>query len=427
VIRNPKAILALLTLLNLLNYLDRFVLFAVLAPLQEELRLSGLVSGGLPTLFLLAYFATSPIFGHLGDRGGKPTRGVLIALGIAVWSLATVATGLAHGALALCVARVLVGVGEASYATLAPTIVDDVAPPAERGKWMGIFSAATPLGSALGYVVGGAVLSAHGWRAAFFVAGAPGALAALLCLFIAEPRAREEKAEPEASRPDWFGALRALARAPLYRAVVGGYCAYTFAIGGFAAWAPKYLHLRYGLEQGPASVRFGLLTLAGGALGTLLGGALSDRAVRKRLRKAQLEGGPTGTHAVDDMTARANLAVTAVSSGLGALLCAGAIAAPTAGTFFGVGLPCLTALFVLSGPINVAILKSAPASFRANAMGIAIFAIHALGDLWSPPLIGLASDRAPMKLVMYAVPAFFAFGALVWWGSALREYQHPSG
>src|SRR5258708_18483452 len=134
VLRNPKATLLLLTALNLLNYMDRFVLAAVLGPLRQELHLSRFVSGWLPTFFLLGYFATSPIFGHLGDRGGRGTRGVLMALGVGVWSLATVGSGLARGALGLCIARALVGVGEASYATLAPTIIDELAPPTNRGK-----------------------------------------------------------------------------------------------------------------------------------------------------------------------------------------------------------------------------------------------------------------------------------------------------
>jgi len=408
VLRNPTATLLLLTALNLLNYVDRFVLAAVLAPLREELHLSGFVSGWLPTFFLLGYFATSPIFGHLGDRGPRGTRGTLMALGVGVWSVATVGSGLARGALELCVARALVGVGEASYATLAPTLIDDVAPPAHRGKWMAVFSAATPVGSALGYVIGGHVLGAHGWRAAFFVAGAPGILAALLCLFIAEPKHERPRAGRGAR---WGDGLKTLGSVPLYRGVVLGYCAYSFAIGGFAYWAPTYLHLRYGLAAGRASLLFGLVALAAGAAGTLLGGALADRAVLRRRLTSR-----TDVPGIEDQrVAGANLAVTAVACAVGAPLAAVAIAAPSAGTFFAVALPCLTALFVMNGPINVAILKSAPPHLRAGAMGVAIFAIHALGDLWSPPLIGWIGDRVPMQLAMYTVPAVFALGAVVWW------------
>lgn len=407
-LRNPKAILALLTALNLLNYVDRFVLAAVLAPMRDELHLSGLVAGWLPTFFLLGYFATSPIFGHFGDGGRPGTRGVLMAIGIAVWSLATIGSGLAHGALGLSVARAFVGVGEASYTTLAPIVIDDVAPPAHRGKWMGIFSAAIPIGSALGYVLGGHILGAYGWRAAFVVVGAPGVVAALLCLLIAEPT------QTRARRPaptGWRRALRELASTPLYRATVLGSCAYTFAIGGFAYWGPTYLHLRYSLPPGRASLLFGLLSLAGGAMGTLLGGALTDRGVRRRRRASA----PAVLQDDDTLVATANISVMAVACLAGAPLAAAAIAAPTEWGFFAFGLPCLTALFIVIGPTNVAVLKSAPYFARANAMGLCVFSIHALGDLWSPPLIGWLGDRVPLQLAMFAVPTVFALGGIVWW------------
>ncbi len=127
---------------------------------------------------------------------------------------------------------------------------------------------------------------------------------------------------------------------------------------------------------------------------------------------------PPGNRAADDAIARANLMVTAVSCAIGAPLAAAAISAPTAGLFFALALPCQVALFALGGPINVVLLRSAPPALRASAMALSIFCIHWLGDLWSPPLIGLAADHAPMKLAMYAVPVVFALAAIVWWKAA---------
>src|SRR3954468_8793480 len=129
-IRRPNAILALLTGLNFLNYLDRTLIAAVLPRIQSDLRLSSFEGGLLATVFLLGYFLTAPIFGKLADRG--PRKG-LIAFGVVVWSLATACSGLAGGLLGLLAARAVVGVGEASYATLAPTIIDDITPPAKKG------------------------------------------------------------------------------------------------------------------------------------------------------------------------------------------------------------------------------------------------------------------------------------------------------
>ena len=409
IIRNPKIVLALLTGLNLLNYIDRFVMAAVLPKVQEDLQLSNFVGGSLATIFLIGYFATSPIFGSLSDRAGVGGRKRLMMVGVSVWSVATLASGLVHGTMALVAARAAVGVGEASYSTIAPTLIDDIATPEQRARWMATFSAAMPIGSALGYVVGGAVEHSQGWRAAFFVAGGPGLVLALLCLLIAEPVRRH-------SSPGASGALLSSARSLLrirgYRQTVLGCCAYTFAIGGFGYWAPKYLHARYGLEAGRASVTFGLLTVVGGFIGTMAGGWLADRNVR---RQAGREGADhLDANAADAMATRANLSVCALGVGLGAPLVAAAIAAGEARTFFMLLIPCEIALFLSAGPVNVATLRSVPAELRATAMALLIFAIHLFGDLWSPPLIGLAADYAPMAWAMMAGPLFFALAALVW-------------
>jgi len=412
-IRNPRVVLALLTTLNLANYVDRTVLPAVMAPIQDDFHLSKLVGGLLSDLVLIGYALTSPIFGIRGDRATAAGRNRLLALGVAVWSLATIGSGLATGAGSLIVARAFVGVGEASYATLAPTLIDEIAPAASAGTWMAIFSAATPVGSALGYIVGGAVLHAHGWRAAFFVAGGPGLVAAILCLFVAAPAG--DGARRVRPRVDLLATARTLLREPLYRRTVLGYCAYAFAVGGFAHWAPVYLHESYGLEPGRASLLFGLTSLAGGVAGTLLGGWVSNRTVRsERRREERAQSGPLAEDQLDAAVTRGNLLACQIAMAIGAPLAALAIWAPTSNGFFMALLPCETAVFLLSGPINVAILRSAPPAMRASAMALAIFAIHALGDFWSPPLIGLVADHTTMKIAIAAAPLVFALAAIVW-------------
>jgi MFS transporter, Spinster family, sphingosine-1-phosphate transporter len=404
-IRNPAAILALLTGLNLLNYIDRFVMSAVLPRVQDDLHLSNFLGGALYTVLLIGYFATSPIFGTWGDRVGTDGRKRLMMLGVSVWSAATVASGLAHSAASLLVARAVVGVGEASYATIAPTLIDDLASPARKGRWMAIFNAAIPMGSALGYIVGGAVEQSHGWQSAFFVAGGPGIVLALLCLLIVEPPRQGASASP-----DMLGSVRVLLRLRAYRLATLGYCAYTFALGGFAYWAPKYLNQVYGLEAGYASVAFGKITVATGLVGTLTGGWLADRAVRRRS-----EADP------NEAFVRGSLTVCALSAGLGAPLAMAAILAPTHRGFFAFVIPCELALFLSSGPVNVALIRSAPAGLRASAMALSIFAIHLLGDLWSPLLIGLVADHAPMRDAMLAAPIAFVLAAVLWgWGVGAR-------
>ena len=224
-IRRPTLVLALLTALNLLNFIDRYVLAAVLPKVRDTLHLSNFVSGLMATVFLAGYFLTSPIFGVLGDR---MRRTWLITFGIVVWSIATFASGLAQGATSMLVCRALVGVGEASFTAIAPTLIDDVTPKDKKGKYLAIFYVAQPIGAALGYLLGGALEKAYGWRAAFYFAGGPGLVLALTCLLIAEPdRGVREKADVRKA----FGELWASRQ---YRRAILGYCAYTFAIGGFS-------------------------------------------------------------------------------------------------------------------------------------------------------------------------------------------------
>ncbi len=398
-IRRPASILALLTALNLLNYLDRWVLSAVSGPLQDELGLTKTVVGWLGTVFLLGYFVTSPFFGIWADRVTRGGRKALVAAGIAVWSVATVWSGLATTALSLVAARAVVGVGEASYSAIAPTLIDDVAPPPKRGGWLSIFYAAIPLGSALGFIIGGVVLSlTHSWRSAFFVAGGPGLLLALMCLAIVEP---ERKAV--ARHAGLVASARELLPRRLFRKATLGLTAYTFAIGGFAFWAPLYIHERYGLEEGHASSLFGLLTVCGGVVGTLAGGLAGDRATRRCARP--------------DEVVPANLRLCALSTAIAAPLALLAILAPTASGFFGAVLPCEVALFFMNGPINFAVLRSVPPELRARAMAFNIFAIHALGDLWSPLLLGRLAMSLPFAWAMLLCPATFALAAALWWES----------
>src|SRR6188474_2274462 len=144
-IRDRRAILALLTALNFLNYIDRAVIAAVLKPMKDELALSNFEAGLASTAFLIGYFLTSPLF---GARADKDARKGLIAIGVAVWSAATVATGFAHSFGQLLAARAVVGIGEASFAALAPTIIDDITPSDRKGRALAIFFLAIPLGYA---------------------------------------------------------------------------------------------------------------------------------------------------------------------------------------------------------------------------------------------------------------------------------------
>jgi MFS transporter, Spinster family, sphingosine-1-phosphate transporter len=279
--------LALLTLVNLLNYLDRYVPAALFESLRRsELRLDDGQLGLLMTSFMLVYMVASPVFAWLADRGGsRPRR---LAVGVLIWSAATFLGGLARSYPELFLARAAVGVGEAAYATVAPALLADLFDKERRGRVFSVFYAAIPVGSALGYVVGGLVDRTLGWRAAFFVAGVPGAVLALLTWRLADPpRGAREEPGAAAGPGGGAGAYRRLARNRPYLLLVAGYTAYTFAMGAMGAWLPAFLERVRGLPGAEASVTFGAILVLTGFAGTFGGGFAGDRLLR-RTRRAYL-------------------------------------------------------------------------------------------------------------------------------------------
>jgi MFS family permease len=419
-IKNRTAIVALLTGLNFLNYLDRFIVAAVLPRIQTDLDLSNFEGGLLATVFLLGYFLTSPLFGKLGDR---VSRKRLIAFGVATWSAATIFSGLASSLPMLILARAIVGVGEASYATLAPTIIDDISPPEKKGKMLAIFFLAVPMGSALGYLLGGYIQGVWGWRAAFFVGGGPGLALALLCLLIDEP-VRQHLSDAKQKMSE---TIAALFRIPLYRRAVLGYCAHTAAIGAFSFWAPKFLSDRFYDNlvdpKTPAALQaqqvltsanfwFGVVTVVAGALGTVIGGIMADRALKGL---PEVPADASHDHPANRRAANAQLRVCAIGVAIAFPMTACAFFVPKAWMFFAIAGCAEVGLFLSTAPINAIMLRTAPVFMRASAMAAGIFAIHLLGDLWSPSLVGLFLDHLPITLAMMALPLGFAIATLVWW------------
>ncbi|MGE0871362.1 MAG: spinster family MFS transporter [Kofleriaceae bacterium] len=403
-IRNRIAVVSVLTGLNLLNYLDRALVAAMLVSIQRDLKLNDFEGGLLATVFLLGYFLTAPWFGSLGDR---VPRKYLLAIGVVVWSAATVASGLSTNLWTLLLARAVVGVGEASYATLAPTIIDDVTPAKSKGKMLAIFYLALPLGTAMGYAFGGTIDVHWGWRTAFFLGGGPGLMLAVLCLLLVEPARKLAEKKPKA-----LDSARILSRVPLYRRAVFGYCAHTAAVGAFAHWAPKFLAVHYGISTSEAGAQFGLIVVIAGALGTVIGGRLTDRVLS---HVPPIPDGAAHDHIANRMAANAQLKICAVGVTIGFPLAALAFLMPSTLGFFAFGGLCMIGVFASTSPINAILLRTSPAHLRASAMAVAIFAIHLFGDLWSPPLVGLLKDLMPDVIAMMALPLGFLIAAMLWW------------
>jgi MFS family permease len=409
-IKNRTAILVLLTGLNLLNYIDRMIVSAVLTRLKEPVAAGGLAlsnweAGFLATAFLLGYFVTSPLFGARADKGAR--KG-LIALGVAVWSVATAVSGYADSFALMVVARVVVGVGEASYATLAPTIIDDLTPPERKGRALAIFYLAIPVGSALGWVLGGLIEAQWGWRAAFYICGGPGLVLALLCLLIHEPARKLREAHGSV-----VDGLRTLAKIPLFRRAVLGYCAYTAAMGAFAHWAPTFIAERFASELTlkQANLYFGAITVVAGIIGTVIGGRWADRAQRH----APITVDTPFDDPVNKRGTNALLRICAIGMIWAAPFAALAFMMPVSIAFFACAFLCEIGLFLSTSPVNAIGLRSVPPELRASAMAAMIFAIHLFGDLWSPTLLGVLLDYIVATIAMMALPITFALSAYIWW------------
>ncbi len=267
---NANMMLVILTGLNLFNYLDRYILGAVLTPLKHDLNLSDAQAGRIATVFMLGYFISSPFFGYLGDR---LPRKWLIAGGVFVWSLGTVFTGLAPTLGLMLLARVLVGFGEASYGTISPAVISDVFPPQKRNNALTIFYVAIPVGSALGFILGGQIAASYSWREAFIFAGAPGLLLALLWLpFKDPPRGHSDGLTAEEHRiPSWKDVLK-LFKISDFNYLCWGYVAYTFAMGAYAHWGPSFLERFHNVDNKTANLFFGGTLVVAGLVGTMIGG-----------------------------------------------------------------------------------------------------------------------------------------------------------
>ena len=375
--------LALMTLLNFVNYIDRYVLPAVGPRVKESLNLTDTQFGFLGSAFLFAYMLLSPLFGRMGDRGSR-TR--LMAVGVGIWSLATAAGGLARNFGQMLVARSAVGVGEASYAAISPALISDYYPPERRGRVFAIFYLAIPVGSAVGYLLGGLLEHLFGWRAAFFAVGLPGLLLALLTLTAPDPPRGindppQAHAEPVGS---YWDTILALGRNRPYVIAVVGYALYTFAVGGMSFWVPTYLHRERGLSLSAADSLIGVVTVLAGIGGTFLGGYLADK-LAPRFRQAYLY--VSGFSMLAAIPA-AWLAFTAVSP-------VGYIAALFGAEFL---------VFFSTGPINVVLVSVVAVSIRATAMAVSIFVIHLFGDAAAPWLLGALSDRVGLGTAVLVVP-----------------------
>ncbi len=366
----PRTALIVLTALNLLNYVDRNVLFAVQPLIQDEFHLTNVQIGYLTSAFLGFYIIAAPFVGPLADRY---SRKLIIALGALFWSGLTLLTAVTHNYTELLIRHTLVGIGEATFVTIAPTFVADLFAEEKRGRILGIFYLAIPVGSAAGYLLGGDLSAHHGWRFPFYIAAAPGFLLALAVLFLKEPERGQFdtlKVTPER------GTILGLARNPSFITSTLGMAAMTFSLGGIQVWMPKFLFSNRGYTLEAANFAFGIIIVIDGILAALAGGWLGDYLL-PRMKSSY--------YFVSALSMLLGVPVMIV-----ALFARGHIMMPAIA---------VAAFFLLlnTAPLNAAVINSVDAHIRATALAVNIFVIHILGDVPSPTLMGWVADMRSLQ------------------------------
>jgi MFS transporter, Spinster family, sphingosine-1-phosphate transporter len=383
---NARVALVLLTALNFLNYIDRNVLFAVQPLIQREFALSDEQVGFLTSAFFICYMIAAPLIVPLADRF---PRKWIMAVGALVWSLATLLSAVTHNYNELLLRHVIVGIGEATFVAISPAFLADLFPETIRGRVMGFFYMATPVGSALGYIVGGYLGHHHGWRAPFMICALPGLLLAFGVLTLREPvRGASDHLADSFERGTVLGLLRNKA----YWSISLGAAMMTFAIGGLQVWMPTFLTRIRHVPLDRANVAFGGMTVIAGTVATLFGGWLGDRLLRRTPAAYQL------ISAVGMVLSIPAIAV--------AIYCPGPAMYPSIflGEFF---------LLVNTAPLNAALVNSVGARIRATALAVNIFVIHLLGDAFSPTLIGYISDKTNLEMGLTSMVVAVALSAVV--------------
>jgi len=425
-----RTALLLLVLINLFNYIDRQVLAAVVGPIKATFfgangggageTLTALMGwfqqrlgfkpedaliGLLGTAFMVVYMIGAPVFGRLAER---TSRWLLVGVGVILWSLASGASGMATTFVALLLTRCFVGIGEAAYGPVAPAIISDLYPVQHRGRVLARFYVAIPVGSALGYVLGGWVANsgigawgaatfgtqAESWRWAFYLVVPPGIVLGIWSLFMRDP-ARGQADVGHTIRHaavGWRDYLIFL-RTPSYVYCTLGMTAMTFAIGGIAFWMPYYLETRHGAPANSTFI-FGLVTVVAGLSATLIGGYLGDR-LRNRF---------PGSYFL----------VSGVAMLAGFPVFLGVLETPFPWIW---GLIFLTVfcLFFSTGPTNTILANVTQPSMRAAAFALNILVIHAFGDVISPVIIGLLSDWFQnMNKAFVVVGIMFLVAGVLW-------------
>jgi len=405
----------LLFLANVMNYVQRMVLSILLPGIKADIDLSdtqlGLLLGGG---FALFYAIAGVPLARLADRN---VRRSFLAGAIALWSVMTIALGLAQSFLQLLAARIGLGIGESICIPCSHSLLTDYVPPEKRPSAFGLHSTGAVAGITLSLLLGGYLQTRVGWRYALFLMALPGLLLALLIrLTLREPpRGYAEGATAATEHVSVADVARHLLSKKTYLWVLAAVCCGMLVEFGLNQWLPSYYVRQFGLSVSEVGFRYGLAVAAGGIPGSILGGFLTDRLLRRDVR--WIVWVPAAAY------------VLAIPVGLGMLLASSAPMALLLNGFY------VFLVFATNGAFWTACFVVVPPMMLATTSALTLLVAGVTGLALGPVLVGGLSDALAsragdgslrMSLVAVECLALGVVGAM-WMASRSLEKEAAMG
>jgi predicted MFS family arabinose efflux permease len=387
----PLYALAVLFAINAMNFYDRQILGAVGETIREEWRLSDTALGTLGTAFTVLYAVVGVPLGRLTD---KFNRTWILSAGVALWSVFTAVSGVARSFVALFAVRLGVGVGEATCAPASSSLIGDLFPASRRAKALSVFMLGLPIGIALSFAASSWLTQSFGWRSAFFIAGIPGLICAVLALLIREPqRGAAEVHKISGLKREGSPYLLVLSIPTMWWLIASGalHNFNMYAIGTFLSSFLQRVHHLSKLDAGLiAMVVYGL----SGIPGLLIGGLLGDAIMRRKTN--------------------GRLIVGAVAIFLSVPLLFLGLARPAGEVFgFTVLSTCgCAAMYVYYSTVYSTIQDVIEPSLRGTAMALYFFAMYVLGASLGPIGMGALSSYFTRRAALAAGVTETSFEAL---------------
>ncbi|VDK80409.1 unnamed protein product [Litomosoides sigmodontis] len=272
--------------------MDRFTVAGVLTEVQAFFSIDDTGAGSLQTVFIIFYMVVAPLCGFLGDRFHRKW---IMIIGVTTWILAVLASSFVPANLfwLFLLLRGVVGIGEASYAIIAPTIIADIFPTSVRSRAIMFFYFAVPIGSGMGYITSSNVSSLlGGWQWGLRVTPFLGVLCILFTILVMkEPKRGEAEnvAISNLEKTSYWEDIKAICKISTYVNATLAYTSVVFATGTLSWWGPVAIEHSIAMRQNLSStyhlsseqknsisLNFGLITVAGGILGVSSGTILSQ-------------------------------------------------------------------------------------------------------------------------------------------------------